>query len=316
MLHLLQESSKVVKGMKGKSIFVEIDIHTTIDEVWRYTQQPELHEQWDLRFSSISYNEKLHEEDPQTFTYTTKIMPGLVVSGWGESKGTHEKQSGVKTSSLHFGTPQLISPIKEGRGYWQYKPKEEGVTFLTQYDYDVRFGLIGHMFDRLFRPMIGWATALSFDVLARWLESGERPVTQYRRFFGYYLSIILFSFIWFYQGLVPKILLQHPLEIDMLSKLSMLSYEEATAGIVWVGIGEIIVALLFFSRRFQPVLLKAQILLFPILTVGAIIAAPHVATDPFNVVTLNVILLIISIIALQLRVNLPSASTCKRKRGV
>ena len=302
--------------MKKKPIYVEIDIHSTIDEVWQYTQQPELHEQWDLRFSSITYNEKLHDEDPQTFTYSKKVMPGLVISGWGESKGAHGKEGSIKTSSLHFGTPQLISPIKEGRGYWQYKPKAIGMTFLTQYDYDVRFGFFGRLFDRLFRPIIGWATALSFDVLARWLETGERPITQYRRFFGYYLSIILFIFIWFYQGLVPKILLQHPLEIAMLSKLSMLSNEQATKGVVWVGIGEVIGALLFFSRKLQPFLLKAQVMLFPLLTVGAIVAAPHVATDPFNVVALNVMLVILSIIALQLRVNLPTATSCKRKRGI
>jgi len=109
---------KELNILKKKPIYVETVIDSSIEEVWHYTQQPDLHEQWDLRFTSITYNEKQHEDEPQTFTYTTKIMPGLSVSGWGESKGTHEKASGVKTSSLHFGTPQQISPIKEGRGYW------------------------------------------------------------------------------------------------------------------------------------------------------------------------------------------------------
>ena len=301
--------------MGKKPIYVEIQIDSTIDNVWRYTQQPDLHEQWDLRFSSISYNPKLHEDDPQTFTYCTKVLPGIVVSGWGESKGTHEKESGVKTSSLHFGTPQLISPIKEGRGYWQYIPSAEGVTFLTQYDYDVRFGKIGQLIDLAFRPLIGWATALSFDVLARWLETGETPVTQYRRFFSYHFCMMLFMFIWLYQGFVPKLLQNHSLEIDMLAKLSPLSIAQATDAIVWIGLGEIIIACLFISRKLQPFLLKGQIMLFPILTIGAIIAAPHVATDPFNVVTLNVSLFVLSIIALILRTNLPTASSCKRKRG-
>ena len=301
--------------MGKNSIYVEIHIDSTVDEAWQYTQQPDMHEQWDLRFSNITYNKKLHEDDPQTFTYCTKVMPGIVVSGWGESKGTHEKESGIKTSSLHFGTPQLISPIKEGRGYWQYIPQTRGITFLTQYDYDVRFGYLGRLFDRLFRPIMGWATALSFDVLARWLETGESPKTQYRRFFSYYFCIFLFIFIWFYQGLVPKMLLQHPLEINMLTKLSPLSNAQATEAIVWVGLGEIIVALLFLSRKLQPILLKAQIILFPILTVGAIIAAPHVATAPFNVITLNVLLFVLSIIALMLRTNVPTATSCKRKRG-
>ena len=302
--------------MKKKPIYVEIDIHTSIDRAWDYTQQPQIHQQWDLRFSSITYNEKLSEEDPQTFTYTTNVIPGVVVSGWGESKGTHEKKSGVKTSSLHFGTSQLILPIKEGRGYWQYIPHgDDKLTFLTQYDYDVRFGALGRVFDLAFRPVIGWATALSFDVLSRWLENGEPPKTQYRRFFSYYLITIVFIFIWLYQGLVPKLLGQHPLEIEMLTKLSPLSTAQATDAIVWVGIAELIIALLFCVRRMHKFLWWGQIVIFPLLTISAIIAAPHVATDPFNVVTFNVSLWILSIVALLLKVELPTATSCKRKRG-
>ena len=301
--------------MTKKPIYVEIDIDTSIEKAWQYTQQPDLHEQWDLRFSSIQYNNKLHDDDPQTFTYTTNVLPGIAVSGWGESKGTHEKKSGIKTSSLHFGTPQLISPIREGRGYWQYIPNGDKLTFLTQYNYDVRFGFLGRLFDVAFRPIMGWATALSFDVLARWLEKGEAPKTQYRRFFSYYALTILFVFIWLYQGLVPKVIGQHPLEIEMLTKLSPLSTAQATDIIVWVGIAEIIIALLFFVKALHKLLWCTQILLFPLLTIGAILAAPHVATAPFNVVSLNITLWVLSIVGLLLKEELPTASSCKRKRG-
>lgn len=37
--------------MKKKPIYVEIEMHAPIEEVWDYTQNPRLHEQWDLRFS-------------------------------------------------------------------------------------------------------------------------------------------------------------------------------------------------------------------------------------------------------------------------
>lgn len=301
--------------MKKEPIYVEIDINCSIDKAWAFTQQPSIHEQWDLRFSSITYLEKIHEDDPQRFTYTTKVIPGIVVSGWGESKGSHEKKNGVKTSSLHFGTAQLISPIKEGRGYWQYIPQEKGMTFLTKYDYEVRFGSIGRLFDQLFRPLMGWATALSFDVLARWIEKGESPKTQYRRFFSYYAITLLFIFIWLYQGVVPKIIGQHPLEIEMLTKLSPFEMTQATDAIIWVGVLEVVIALLFSLRKFHKALLLAQIVLFPLLTIGAVIAAPHVATSPFNVITLNVTLWVLSIIALLLMVELPTATSCKRKRG-
>ncbi|WP_431026947.1 DoxX-like family protein [Lysinibacillus sp. LZ02] len=245
--------------MKKNPIYVEIDIDSTINQVWHYTQQPHLHEQWDLRFTKISYNEKEYEDAPQTFTYTTKVMPGIAVSGWGESKGTHEKESGVKTSSLHFGTPQLISPIKEGRGYWQYIPNGERVTFLTQYDYDVRFGIMGRLFDQLFRPVMGWATALSFDVLTRWLQTGEAPATQYRRFFSYYFICLLFCFVWLYQGLVPKVIGQHPLEIEMLANLSPLSAQQATTTIFLIGILEMIIGILFLIPKWHKYLLMTQI---------------------------------------------------------
>lgn len=298
-----------------KQIYVEIEVQEDIEKVWKYTQQPKLHEQWDLRFSSITYNDKLPEDDVQTFTYSTKVMPGIQVAGWGKSKGTHEKASGEKTSALHFGTDQLLSPIAEGKGYWKYIPHDKGTTFLTQYDYNVRFGVLGKLVDRLFRPVMGWGTALSFDVLKRWIEAGESPKTQYRRFFAFYAICFLFAFVWLYQGLVPKVLTQHPLEISMLTQLSPLTVAQGTSAIIWIGVAEMLFACLWLVPKLQKFLLKLQIVIFPILTLSAIIAAPAVAIAPFNVVTLNVTLWILSIIGLLLHEQLPTANSCKRKRG-
>ena len=70
--------------------------------------------------------------------------------------------------------------------------KQNGVKFLTQYDYDVNFGRAGKIADKfIFRPLIGWATALSFDVLKRWLEQGEAPRSQYIRFFSTYMMTVV-----------------------------------------------------------------------------------------------------------------------------
>jgi len=55
-----------------------------------------------------------------------------------------------------------VGLIAEGKGYWKYIPNEQGLTFLTQYDCEVHFGKIGKIFDFAFRPLMGWATALSF----------------------------------------------------------------------------------------------------------------------------------------------------------
>ena len=301
--------------MSKKPIYVEIEMDADIDTVWRYTQEPQLHEQWDLRFTSITYNEKEAEDAPQTFTYTTKVMPGLSVSGWGVSKGTHEKQSGMKTSSLHFGTEQLISPIAEGKGYWQYIPHKRGVTFLTQYDYDVRFGLLGKCFDHLFKPLMGWATALSFDVLKRWIERGERPATQYRRFFSYYLICITMFIVWFYQGLVPKVWLTHPQEVDLLMKLSGLSENTATQAVWWIGLAEMLFGLVWLLPFRKKRLFALQTILFSLITVSALMATIETATAPFNVVTFNFALWILSMIGYMLADYLPTAASCKRKKA-
>ncbi|MCL1694673.1 DoxX-like family protein [Lysinibacillus sp. BPa_S21] len=303
--------------MKKKPIYVEVDIRVPIDEAWSYTQNPKLHEQWDLRFTSITYIDKESPEEPQRFTYETKVMPGLSVSGWGESKGEHHKKGGTKTSSLHFGTPQKISPIAEGKGYWQYIPTNKGLTFLTQYDYDVRYGKLGKLFDGVFRPVMGWATALSFDVLKRWLEKGENPFSQYRRFFLTMLISVLFCFVWLYHGLVPKIIVQHPTEVMMIKELlGQLNGSGNTREIVnFIGLAEIIFALCWLLPLRKRLLFGVQILLFPCLTLGAVLADKTIATAPFNPITLNLALWVLSIIGLILSKDMPSAKSCKRKRG-
>lgn len=302
--------------MAAKPIYVEIEVQDDIQKIWEYSQDPKLHEQWDLRFSSITYDDKMPGEEVQRFTYTTKVMPGIGVSGWGQSKGTHEKASGEKTSALHFGTEQMLSPIAEGKGYWKYIPHEKGTTFLTQYDYTVRFGILGKAVDRIFRPIMGWGTALSFDVLKQWVEAGESPKTQYRRFFAFYAICFLFAFVWLYQGLVPKVLTQHPLEINLLTQLSPLTAEQASKAVIWIGCAEILFACCWLVPKLQKALLKLQVVIFPFLTLSAIIADTATATAPFNVITLNITLWILSIVGLLLHEQLPSAKSCKRKRGV
>ncbi|WP_413362150.1 DoxX-like family protein [Lysinibacillus sp. 3P01SB] len=301
--------------MKKTPIYVEIEMDTDIETIWKCTQQPQLHEQWDLRFSSITYNEKESDEEPQTFTYTTNVVPGISISGWGVSKGTHEKKSGIKTSSLHFGTEQLISPIAEGKGYWQYLPHKDGVTFLTQYDYEVRFGMFGKFVDLIFKPMMGWATALSFDVLKRWIETGEPPAMQYRRFFSYTIISMIFFIVWFYQGLVPKIWVGHPQEIEMLMALSGLSEGAAGRFVLGIGIAEVLFGVAWLLQGWRKNFFLLQIVVFPLLTVTAIAADGEAVISPFNVITFNLALWVLSIVGYLLSDHVPTAKSCIRKKG-
>lgn len=153
-----------------------------MDALWRHTQDPGLHQRWDLRFSEIDYLPRARETDPQRFRYTTRTGFGLEISGEGTSVGERDLADGSRTSSLTFGSADPRSLIRGGSGYWKYIPTADGIRFLTWYDYRTRFGLPGRILDRLvFRPLMGWATAWSFDRLRLWLERGVDPATALRR---------------------------------------------------------------------------------------------------------------------------------------
>ncbi|MFJ7971796.1 DoxX-like family protein [Psychrobacillus sp. NPDC096389] len=300
--------------MKRKPIYVEIAIDAEMDKLWDATQMPEQHEQWDLRFSSITYLPK-QENEPQHFEYKTNIGFGLSIAGWGKSVGTFHAKDDSRTSSLHFGTDQAISIIREGKGYWKYKPEQNSIKFLTQYDYETNFGAIGRFFDHLiFRPLIGWATALSFDVLKRWLEKGEAPISQYRRFFSHWMITFLFAFVWIYQGLVPKLIMMHPSEVSMTGSLLSITGSEAYSLVTTIGMAEIIFGLIWLLYHHKKRLLKLQLILFPLLTLSAFIAEPASFSHPFNPFTFNAVLFALSIIGFFTSNDIPTAKSCKRKR--
>jgi len=300
--------------MIRKPIYVEIPIHAGIEKVWDASQKAEMHEQWDLRFSSITYLPK-EEGKPQEFVYSRTVGPFINVKGWGKSVGSFHKVDGTRSSSLQFGTEQWISPIREGRGFWKYEPQKDGVKFLTQYDYDVNFGRVGEVADKLaFRPVIGWATALSFDVLKRWLERGEAPRFQYLRFFSTYLMTLLFAFIWVYQGLVPKIIGMHIEERAMVGSVFALSEKGITTSVLLIGIAEVLFGISWLFYRNKKHLFTLQLIIFPLLTIAAIIAVPETAIHPFNPLTFNLSLIVLSMIGLVMSKDVPSARSCKRKR--
>jgi hypothetical protein len=162
--------------MAAPPIYVETHIRAPLEAVWEKTQRPEFHERWDLRFTTIEYLPRASEADPQRFRYATRIGFGLTVEGRGESVGDRRSTNDASTSALRFWSDDPRALIREGSGYWRYVPTDGGVRFLTRYDYEPRWGLAGRIVDRvLFRPLLGWATAWSFDRLRLWLEDGVPP---------------------------------------------------------------------------------------------------------------------------------------------
>src|SRR3954447_20784577 len=164
------------------AIYVETRIRGSMDDVWQKTQSPELHECWDLRFTRIEYLPKADESEPQRFRYETRIGFGMAVRGEGESVGDCNAADGRRTSALKFWSDDPKSLIAKGAGYWKYIPTEDGIRFLTGYDYGTRFGVFGKAMDAIaFRPLIGWATAVSFDRLRLWIEKGIDPAVSLQR---------------------------------------------------------------------------------------------------------------------------------------
>ena len=148
----------------NRGIYVETLVNAPLERVWALTQDPAQHARWDLRFGRIE--PQASEKGARRFTYST-----FGVSGTGVHVGDRWRETGGATSSLRFASPHVLSPIAEGAGYWRYEPQAGALRFLTGYDYRARYRRI----DRVFRPLMGWATAWSFDRLRLWAERDQSP---------------------------------------------------------------------------------------------------------------------------------------------
>jgi hypothetical protein len=93
-------------------IYVERRVRGSVDEVWRLTQTPEVHQRWDLRFTEIRYLPRI-EGEPQRFLYATRWIPGVGVTGTGESV------------ILRFRWRKHLS-VDRSNAFWMMKPTVKG----------------------------------------------------------------------------------------------------------------------------------------------------------------------------------------------
>ena len=290
-------------------IYVEILICAGVDEIWRRTQVPDLHEQWDLRFTTIDYLPRDSEAEPQKFLYSTRIGFGLKINGEGESTGTREDVTGLRTSALSFWSSDPKSLIEEGSGYWQYHPTASGSRFLTWYDYRTRFGPVGRSLDGfLFRPLIGWATAWSFDRLRLWIERGIPPEISMRMALIHAIARLGIAFTWMWQGLVPKLIYPSIDEKTMISAAGLPLTLLPAVGAFELAFAAVTLCL----WRWLPFFLLNSFLM-----IGALISVslqlPSYLVAAFNPVTLNVGMILLSAIGYFSAADLPSASRCLRQ---
>jgi hypothetical protein len=296
----------------GAPIYVETRIHAPLEAVWDATQVPDRHVRWDLRFTGIRYLPRADPAAPQAFEYSTRLGFGLRIVGTGETVGSHEGPS-TRVSALKFGSEDRKSLIREGAGYWKYVDEPAGVRFLTQYDYGTRFGGLGRVLDRLaFRPLLGWATAWSFDRLRLWLERGVDPTLSLVRAGSSAVVRTALALAWLWHGLVPKLLFPAADERAMLAGSGLFpGHEDAVMRVI--GVGEVAFGLAFLLLPRVRALHLVNVLGLLALAVGALVGAPEVYLAAFGPASLTFAMIGLSCVGLLVERDLPSARRCLRR---
>jgi len=298
------------------AIFVETDMAVGLGALWARTQDPATHQRWDLRFSDIAYAATPEAGEPQRFSYGTRLGFGLVIRGAGETIAERSRPDGGRVSVLRFWSASRLSLIREGRGYWSYTPIADGVRFRTVYDYDTRFGSIGRLVDRaVFRPLIGWATAWSFDRLRLWLERGIDPGSSGRSAIVHGLARVGLAAIFAWHGVVPKLLGPDRTELRMLANIRV--PDAATIGALRVmGAGEVVLALALLLTWHRAPLAGLTLVFACAATAVTAIASRDVVGGAFTPVTLNLGLGLLAAIDLLTLDGIPSAGRCRRRPSI
>ncbi|HEV2991901.1 MAG TPA: DoxX-like family protein [Candidatus Angelobacter sp.] len=300
---------RVMMMARNPGIYVEILIRGSADEVWQRTQIPGLHELWDLRFTAIEYLPRASKNEPQRFRYSTRIGFGVKIEGEGESTTTGDDAAKLRTSALKFWSSDRKSLIKEGSGYWRYIPVNDGIRFLTWYDYRTRWGALGAWVDRLlFRPLIGWATAWSFDRLRLWIDREIPPRSSLRMALIHAMARMGIFFVWLWQGLMPKLLFPSVDERLLMTAMGVPRNWLAAVGVIELALA--FAALLLW--RWRPFFLMNIIAMAGALVAVAVAAPPYLVAA-FNPVTLNAGVILLSFIGYLAAEELPSASQCLRR---
>jgi len=294
----------------GRPIYVERLIAAPMETLWNATQKPDIHERWDIRFTEIRYLPRTRETEPQRFLYATRIGFGLRIEGEGESVGQSDR-NGDRTSALRFWSDDRKSLIRTGSGYWRYVPTDPGVRFITQYDYETRFGVAGRALDLAFRPLLGWATAWSFDRLRLWLERGAEPAATLERSLVHWIGRGTLAFIWLFHGIVPKLLAPAG-EIDLVTRTGIPSplapslVLAAAAFEIALGVGILVL------RDVRPLLALSSVLAIGLAVVTSA-RMPELVVAPFQPITLGAAMVGLALVAVAADRDLPRARRCLRK---
>lgn len=219
---------------------------------------------------------------------------------------------GTATSALSFRSDDRKSLIRQGAGYWRYVPDKGATRFLTWYDYGVRFGAVGRWLDRtIFCPLIGWATAWSFDCLRLWAETGQLPETSRRLAVLHAVARCTIAGIWLWHGLVPKLLTMQADERQMMEEAGV-PVAAVPLAVKAAGLAEIAIAagMLASWRHRGAFLWNALAMSGALLAVAA--RSPRYLRAAFNPVTLNGAVIALSAVGYLAAAGSPFAGRCRR----
>jgi hypothetical protein len=220
---------------------------------------------------------------------------------------------GSLTSALKFASDAPLSIIREGSGYWKYIPTGSGVRFLTWYDYRTRFGVAGAVFDHLiFRPLIGWATAWSFDRLRLWLEERIDPRVAVRHMLIHVVARAALAAVLAYQGIVPKLLVLHVDEIALIGAAGVPATLTAAA-VTALGFAEIALAAVLLVAWSRAWPLWLCLVGMAIATIVVAFFSPAFFQAAFNPFSLNVSVAALAAVDLFAMPGVPSAARCLRR---
>jgi uncharacterized membrane protein YphA (DoxX/SURF4 family) len=293
---------------------MKLTAETTIrgdpETIWRLTQTPDQHVRWDARFTDIEYLPRTGPGAPQRFRYATRLGGGITIEGWGETIGQPD-QGG---SALRFGSRDPRALIREGSGCWIYKDVDGGVRFSTVYDYDVRHGWLGRALDRaFFRPLMIAATRWSFDRLRIWVEQGISPELSLRLWLVKVVARVLLGVVWLTEGLVPKLLLVSPGEIELVRR-SGFFWPTPLATLHALGVAELLAGLWLISGRAERVSVLIASLAMTFLASLVVLTDPTALANPLGGLSKNLGLLACALVVWMLAPITPSARRAGMKR--
>jgi hypothetical protein len=156
------EALALLLRARSRPVHVAVRLRTTVSHLWAITQDHLLHPAWDHRFSRIDMlSDRI--EAGTAMRYERDVL-GMKIRGFGRYK-LHRPE---KQSTFAFWSDDPRSLIRRGVGLWLYRPMADGtVVFSTSYTYEVRWGVLGKLVDRLvFRQFFQRETERSFGRLA------------------------------------------------------------------------------------------------------------------------------------------------------